>query len=360
MRTAVIILSFLVLGLVIGWLIWFLAPQLLPVYTAETFIRVLPGTDKSSAVALLRHYNTLTSLVDRDKIQQTKWFQGLGKTKGERWINGAPDFKKHFCAKAIHGGDIIRVSMTCSNAVDAAVIVNEMADMFVQTQLNAKRKQIATKLTYLEENHVRLQRDLDLAGRALDDIRQRYGFTDLEEHSYPHPVTVRLIRLQNEEDNCTLDINQLQTHREVLMGQPQQILPSGKSDPNQTVEIKNIELKIKLAQSRLSRIREMREETQKKHEELDLARMQYSRSNGIRNERQAVLDSVKTKSEDLKILYDNPDVSGLQLVDLAPIPLRADVLPWQIPVPIAAGAGLLIGIICALLTGKTRKPKQQD
>ncbi len=46
MRTLTIIVSFLVVGLAIGWLIWFLAPQLRPEYTAETFIRVLPGTDK--------------------------------------------------------------------------------------------------------------------------------------------------------------------------------------------------------------------------------------------------------------------------------------------------------------------------
>jgi hypothetical protein len=361
MRTTKILLAFLVAGLVIGWLIWFFAPQLRPEYTAETFIRVLPGTEKDSMITLVKSENTLESMIDRDKIQQTDWwFEGLGKTKDERLKAGLSELKRRFCAKAMRGTDLIRISMTCGNKNDAATIANEIASQFVSRQGGTKRKEIAEKLARLSDQQVRLQRDLDLAGRALDDIRQRYGFTDIEEHSYPHPVTVRLIRLQNEEDNCTLDINQLQTHREVLMGQPQQILPSGKSDPNQTVEIKNIELKIKLAQSRLSRIREMREETQKKHEELDLARMQYSRSNGIRNERRTALDAVKTKTEELKILYDNPDVSGLQLVDLAPIPLRADVLPWQIPVPIAAGAGLLLGIICALLTGKTGKPKQQD
>jgi hypothetical protein len=200
---------------------------------------------------------------------------------------------------------------------------------------------------------------LDQAYRSLDDIRRRYGFSDLEQHDYPHPITTRLIRLQKEEDNCAIDINQFQTHHDILLSQPQQLLSSGKPDPDQAAGIKDIELKIKLAQSRLAGIREMREETQKTQEELDMARAQYARGKTIKNERRTALDAVKTKIEELKILYDNPDVAGLQLVDISPIPLKADVLPWQIPVPIAGGAGLLIGIICALLTSRPRKSNQQ-
>ena len=56
-------------------------------------------------------------------------------------------------------------------------------------------------------------------------------------------ITARLIRLQNEEDNCALDVNQLQTHRDILLSQPQQLLPSGKPDPNQAGKIKDWNLK---------------------------------------------------------------------------------------------------------------------
>ncbi len=360
MRTAKIFFAFLVVGLVIGWLIWFLLPQLRPEYTAETFIRVLPGTEKAPIVTLIRHKNTLESVIDRDKIQQTDWFEGLGETRDKRLTAGVYELKKRFHAKAMQDEDLIRISMTCGNERDAAVIVNETADTFLKTQQSAKRKQIATNLMFLEDNIARLQRDLELAGRALDDIRQRYGFTDLEQHDYPHPVTARLIRLQGEEDDCALGIDQLQTRRDTLPGQPQQLLPSGKTDPNQVAEIKDIELKIKLAQNRLARLREMREETQKKQEELDLAKIQYARGKEIRDNRRTALDSVRAKIEELRNLSDNADVAGLQLVDYAKTPLKADVLPWQIPVSIAGGAGLLIGIICVLLTGRPRKPNQQN
>jgi uncharacterized protein involved in exopolysaccharide biosynthesis len=358
MRTLTIIVSFLVVGLAIGWLIWFLVPQLRPEYTAETFIKVLPGTDKASVVALIKHKNTLESLIDKDKIQGTEWFQGLGKTRDETFSVGVSDLKKRFRAKAMRDGDLIRISMTCGNEKDAAVIVNETADVFLKTQQIAKRKQIATNLMFLEENLTRIEKDLNLAERTLDDVRRRYGFIDLEEHGYPHPVTARLIRLQNKEDDCALDINQLQTRRD-LLEQPQKS-PSGKPDPNQAAETKEIELKIKLAQNRLAKLREMREETQKKQEELEQARVQYAMRQFIRDDRRTALGSIRMKIEELRVLSDNADVAGLQLVDYAKTPLKADVLPWQIPVPAAGAAGLLIGIICSLLTGKTRKPNQQN
>ena len=361
MRTITILLSFLVAGLAVGWLIWFLAPQIWPQYTAETFIRVLPGTEKNSMIHLIKSDSTLELVIDRDKIQQTDWwFEGLGKTNDERLKTGLSELKRRFCAKAMRGTDLIRISMTCGDKNDAATITNEIASLFVSSQGGTNRKQIAEKLARLSDQQIRLQRDMDLAERALDDIRRRYGFADLEEHDYPHPFTVRLIRLQNEEDDCVLEAEQFQTHREVLISQPQQLLSSGKSDPNQVAELKGVELQIRLTQNRLARVREMREETQKKQDELELARAQYARSKEIRNKVRMFLDSVQAKIEDLKVFYDNPDVSGLQLVDIAPIPLHADVLPWQIPVPIAGVAGLLIGIICALLTGRTGKPKQQD
>jgi uncharacterized protein involved in exopolysaccharide biosynthesis len=360
MRSLTILLSFLVVGLAIGWLVWFLAPQLRPEYTAETFIRVLPGTEKGSVITLIRSNNALESLIDRDKIQQTFWFGELGETRDKRLTAGMHELKKRFRAKVMRDGDLIRISMTCRDGKDAETLLNEMADTFLKTQQSAKRKQIATNLMFLDDNQARIQKDLDSTERTLDDVRQKYGFTDLEEHGYPHPVTTRLIRLQGKEDDCVLDIDRLQTRRDILLGQPQQLLSSGKSDPNQAPEIKDLELKIKLAQNRLARIREMREEAQKKQKELDQARTQYAMRQFIRDDRRRALDSVKAKTEELRVVSDNADVAGLQLVDYAKTPLNADTLPWQIPVSIAGGTGLLIGILCVLLTGKTRKPNQQD
>ncbi len=80
----------------------------------------------------------------------------------------------------------------------------------------------------------------------------------------------------------------------------------------------------------------------------------------IRDDRRTALDSVKAKIEELRVLSDNADVAGLQLVDYAKTPLKADVLPWQIPVPVAGGAGLLIGIICRVINRQDKETKTAE
>jgi uncharacterized protein involved in exopolysaccharide biosynthesis len=336
-----ILLSFLVVGLAIGWLIWYLVPQLWPEYTAETFIRVLPGTEKTSTVNLLRHKNTLESLIDRDKIQQTEWFQGLGKNKDERLKAGVSDLKRRFRAKAIKDGDLIRISMTCRDGKDADTLLNEMADTFLKTQQSAKRKQISSNLMFLEDNQVRLQRELDLAERSLDDVRRRYGFADLEQHDYPHPITERLIRLQSEEDECAVEIEQLKTQS--------QTSSSGKVEPNSGATDKDSQLRLTLLQGRLEGLRKMRAVAEKQQEELDLARSQYAQRKAIRDERRRALDSVTSRIEETKILYDNPDAGGVQLVEYSAIPRKANIPRWKMVIPTSGAAGFLLGIVCVLL-----------
>ena len=53
--------------------------------------------------------------------------------------------------------------MTCRNKEESALIVNEMATLFVSRQGGTKRKEVAEKLVRLEEQQGRVQRDLDLA-----------------------------------------------------------------------------------------------------------------------------------------------------------------------------------------------------
>lgn len=354
MRTIMIVLSFLIGGLIAGFLIWYLPVKLFPKYTSQTFIRVLPATERGSIVVLLKHQSTLEALVNRDKVQQTGWFQHRGTTKDERMASAVADLKKRLGAGARPSSDLVAVSMTCGNGDEAAVIVNEMADIFLQRQLSAKRKQIASNLMHLEEQHTRLQRDLDLAERSMDDVRRRYGLTDLEQHDYPHPITARLIRLQGEEDDCVLEIKQLQIQLDELAGQPQ-VSSSGKAEPNSPAAVKDVQLQLKLLQGRLEGLRKMRAVAEKQQEELDLARAQYAQRQAIRDNRRQALESIKARIEELKILHDDPDSSGVRLVEYGAIPRQADMGHWQTIVPIAGAAGLLLGIICVLLTRRNER-----
>jgi uncharacterized protein involved in exopolysaccharide biosynthesis len=359
MRTLMVLLLFLICGLLIGIAIWIIPPGLHPQYTARTFIKVTPASEIPSAIDLIRDQGTLNGLLDRDNVQMTGWFNGLGKTKDERLKVGIADLKKRLCAKNRRGSDLIRISMTCSNAGDAAVIADELATMFISMQSGAKRKQIAENLGRLDEQQVRVQRDLDLAERAMDDVRRRYGFADLEQHNFPSPLVERLIRIQREEDDCSIEIAQLKILNDELQSRAAE-KSSGKTEPNQTTEIKDVQFQLRLLQKKLTELAKMREEAGEKKEEFDMARAQFEQRRAIRDERKAMLNSIKSRAEELKILHDSPDTPGLQFIGPAPIPMQPDCPPWQVPVLGAGLAGFVLGLVFVGLTKKPKNAKLQN
>ncbi len=193
-----------ILGFGFGGVSWFLFSKYRPKYTAQTFIKVLPPIEKDptiiqglavgqdiqygyrlSMALQLTSQSMFQQLIDRDKIQQTKWFKGFGNIKDIRIGRAVKNLKHAFDASPQRDGDSIIVSMTCGDKEESALIVNEMASLFVGGQGGTKRKEVAEKLSRLDDEQARVQKDLDSAERSLDDVRRRYGFTDLEEHSIP-------------------------------------------------------------------------------------------------------------------------------------------------------------------------------
>jgi hypothetical protein len=229
-----------------------------------------------------------------------------------------------------------------------------MVDMFLKLQQTAKRKQIAADLGFLEEQLVRVRRDLDLSEQECDNVRRRYGYADLEQHDYSHPITARLIRLQSEEDDCALEIEQLQTHRDALLSQPQ-VSSSGKAEPNSTADIQDVQFRLKLLQGRFAELKKMREEAEKNQEELDQARTQYAVRQAVRDNRRRALELIQSRIEEVRILHDDPDASGVQFVGSATDPRQADMWPWQTIIPTAVAAAAIAGIVHLLLTKRASK-----
>ncbi|MHC4501656.1 MAG: hypothetical protein ACYS21_21425 [Planctomycetota bacterium] len=199
-----------------------------PTYTAKTLIRVLPYAEKDpmtiempavdpglqesfrrSMAALIKQQDMLQRLIVVRKVQETKWFRGFGSTSNDEhhFVRKAlKDLEHNLRVAAQQDTDFIKISMTCNDPDEAAMIVNEMVRLFVSWQQQKKRGQISAKLTNLEQQHVSLQKDLDAAERALEEVRTRWGFTDLEDHNYPPPVVVRLNRLQSLRDDMLLEV----------------------------------------------------------------------------------------------------------------------------------------------------------
>ncbi|RKX42021.1 MAG: hypothetical protein DRP27_09990, partial [Thermotogae bacterium] len=225
-RHLLLVISLTILGLLIGCGTWYLLRKYYPKYTATTYIEVLPPIEtdptmfmpeqvskeiryshRLSLATLIKQQSTLQELVSRDAIKETQWFKDR-----DRDIRKAIKYlERHLDVFPQRDGDYIEISMTCSDREEAALIVNEMVDLFLASQGAEKREDIAEKLARLEERRLDVQRDLDAAQRALDDVRNRFGITDLEERrDYRDPIVVKLDNLELEQNQLILQMRELQ------------------------------------------------------------------------------------------------------------------------------------------------------
>ena len=359
-------------------------------------------------------------LIDRDKIQQTKWFKEFGDIKDVRIRKAVKNLKRSFDASPQRDGDSIIVSMTCGDKEESALIVNEMASLFVGGQGGTKRKEVAEKLSRLDEEQARVQKDLDSADRSLDDVRRRYGFTDLEEHAFQPVVEQKLNDLENQANKLEMDISQTRASIETLAVQAQgpvqvQVERQTEIDPvmlelsqqlalqestlagalarfgedhrvvRQIKEyidsiqqerlrrqatiaeqvrqsnLKNAQDQLTTLEGQLDQLEKMRDAAAKQKEELDLARVQFTQRMKIRDERRAMLDTIKTQTEKLKIIHDDPETPTVQVMGLAPEPLEVSFPKWQIFFPGGTFLGLLLGIglafLIEMLNDLVRTPK---
>jgi len=418
---------------------WYLLKKYRPEYRAMTFIRVLspvqqdPTTIQSNIVAkdvqfgyrmsmsaLLLSQGMFQELLDRDKIQQTNWFKNLGNTKDTRIRKGLKDLQDNFMASPQRDGDSIVVSMTCRDKVESALITNEMVNLFISGQGGTKRKEVADKMAQLDEQQVRVQRDLDSAERELDSVRRRYGFTDLEEHAFEPSINIKMNDLETQQNQLMMDITQTRAAIESLAVQAQgpvqvQVERQVETDPVMTSlaqqlafqestlasalarfgedhrivrqirkyidsiqqerlkrkeaiseqtrqsNLKNAQDQLNTLEERLSVLEKMREDAAKRKQDMDLARVQYQQRVSIRDERKAMLDSIKEQSEKLKIILDDPETPKVQFVAPAPEPLEASFPKWQIFLPGGTILGLFLGIglafLVELLNDLVRTPK---
>jgi succinoglycan biosynthesis transport protein ExoP len=428
-----------ILGLGTGIGSWFLLMRYLPEYTAQTFIRVLPPVEKDptiiqtplvakdiqfgyrvSMAALIKSQGMLQDLIDRDKVQQTQWFRNFGDIKDIRIRKAVKKLNKKLGASPQRDGDSIIVSMTCRDKAESATIVNEMATLFISNQGGEKRKDVAEKLSRLEDQKVRIQRDLDQAERALDDVRRRFGFSDLEEHAF-EPITDRkLSDLELQLNQVMMNISEVRASINTLAAQAQgpvqvQVERQVETDPvmmalaqqlalqesvlasalsrfgedhriikqvrqyidsiqqerlmrkeaiaEQTRQsnLRDAQDKLFTLEQRLNELERMREETTKQKEEMDMARAQYEQRVKIRDERRVMLDSIKEQTEKLKIIHDDPETPKVQLVGLAPEPLEVSFPRREFFFPIGtilgAMAGFALAFLVELLNDLVRTPK---
>jgi len=426
-RHILLIIILTALGLGAGGGTWYLLRKYLPKYTAQTFIEVLPPvqTDPMDIVAvqvnkdihyqhrlsmanLIKQQRALQELLRNDKVRATRWFEQRDRDdrKAFKYL------KRHLGAYAHRDAEFVEISMTCRGAEEAALIVNEMAQWFVASQQDTKKTEVGESLRQLEERKNSVQRELNVAEAALEDVRKASGITDLERPEgryWRHTFEVKLDDLELQQNELLLAIKQTEADianlRQLAEGPiTVQIEQAVESDPvmvmlaeqlafqeaqlagrltkfgeNHRVvretqqlidEIKekrqrrqmliaeqtrqagleNAQDRLVVLQQRLVELQNLREEAAAKKKDLDLARVQYEQRLKIRDERIEMLDAIKAQIEKLRIVLNDPETPKVQLVGLAPPPLEmVTSRQWWLWLPSGTIVGLLMGVGFAFL-----------
>lgn len=426
-RHVLLMVSLTILGFLVGGASWYLLMRYSPKYTTQTFIRVLPFVEKDpmiigaaqvnkdiqygsrlSIAALITEQNTLMELLGRYKVQETAWFKSFGDIKDVRIKKAFKDLKKHLGVYANRDSEFVSVSMTCADKQESALIVNELVSMFLDSYGSTKKKEVSDKLTGLNQEFDRVQRDLDTAESALKAVRDTTGITDLQERNYADTATLRLNDLTIEQNSLVLEIDQQITDITSLERQATgpvnvQVENLIERDPTMTLLAQQLafqesslsglltkfgenhrvvrqekelineirqrrELRkgefaeqtrqsnLKNAQDRLISLRSkyeqmdrLRVDAEAKKKDLDLARVQYEQRLAVKDERKKMLDSIKESIEKQNIIHEDPETPKVQFVGLAPVPIEISSPRWEIYFPGGTFLGFLFGVGLAFL-----------
>lgn len=349
--------------------------------------------------AFIKQQSTFENLLRRDKIRDTEWFK--------RFNNDIPktveDLEDNFRASPQREGNWIMLSMKCHDKKESALIVNEMLNLFLKGQQDIATRDVREQLAKRTDQQRRLRGELQQANDTLETIRKGTEFTnlggqrfrdyldvqlsDLEKmknelqnnvaqiESFVTTLRVRaegefdvIVREQIERDpiasgmrrtiaNIELGLAQQENrfgenHRKVR--QMRDALKQAKADlayrQNEIADIKrranlrNAEDQMTALTEQLAALQKQRNEAKIQHKELDNLRANYEKSLTIRDDKQTMLEEMDAHIEKLYALADDPDISKVKMVGLAPEPLRMSFPRIKIFLPGGFVLGLMVGI----------------
>jgi succinoglycan biosynthesis transport protein ExoP len=422
-RHLFLIISLTVAGAVIGVGLWFVLSIVAPKYTAKTYIEVLhPGQFdptvigtplaskdiayefRSSKAALIKQQSTLQELIRRDAIRETKWFKKFGNDV----IEIIDDLDKHLGVFPDRNSNYISISMTCGGAEEAALIVNQMVDLFVRSQQTTAEAGIGQKLMDLSQEENGLRDKLRNVNSSLSDIRRSTGLTQLEgaEENFHHTITQKLGALELEKMKLEADIEQVRasvTNYEQRKVSDEIVQRDTENDPvvigliqrisaleselarrltnlgenhrevqqlrevlRQTMAEKDTRSNFKAQQirdsdvttvkdqyavmsNRLAKLEELRSQTEKDQRDLDSTKATYDQLVSDREEAKNKLFSVQEQISKYNLIKQGTEAAKVKPVGLAPPPLEMSSPRLLIFAPGGTFLGFLLGIGLAFL-----------
>jgi succinoglycan biosynthesis transport protein ExoP len=422
-------------GAFIGGGLWFVLRRVAPKYTAKTYIEVLPpgqldptiiGTPlaskdiafefRFSKAALIKQQNMLQELIRRDVIRETKWFKSFK----EDILKAIRDLEKNLGAVADRSSSYISVSMTCGDAEEAALIVNQMVDLFVKSQQSTVQTDISGKLRELSQQENELRTRLQSINSSLTDIRRSSGLTQLEGSgdTFRHTITQMLGNLEIEKMKLEADIEQVRanvTNYEerkttdeivqrtteddaVVMGLIQRIATletelarkmtnlgenhrevqqlrevlrqtiaekearsNMKSQQIRDSDVTTVKDQFSVLSNRLAKLEELRAQAENQQRELDSTRATYDDYISRREETKNKLFSIQEQISKYNLIKQDVETAKVKPIGLAPPPLEISSPKIIVYVPGGTFLGFMLGVglafLIELLNDLLRTPK---
>ncbi len=421
-RHILLIIALTLLGLMIGSAGWWLIRKFYPRYTAGTLIQVLSPIEtdpmtiggiqlqkdilyghRMLIAALIKQQSTLQELLARDKVKQTDWFRRQGGSIREAF----KELNRHFVAYAPRDGEFVEIRMTCRSDTESALIVNEMLELFLAQRGTTERREVTDRLARLEEQRAKIEGELSATERALREVRESSGITDLDLSTgryFQHTITLRLNSLELQKNELDLAIRQFaadiknleqlaigpiteqieyaierdpvmltlaqqlafqeaslsgrltkfgENHRDVRQTRElideirrrRELRKTEIAEQTTRANLENARDGLLVLKERADQLETLRLEAETKKRKLDLARVQYEQRIKIRDERIAMLDSIKEQIGKWKIIHDDPETPKVLPVGRAPVPLEMVFSrQWYFCPPLGTILGLLLGV----------------
>ena len=349
--------------------------------------------------AFIKQQSTFENLLRRDKVRDTEWFKGYN--------NDIPkvveDLEKDLRASPQREGNWIMLSMKCHDKKESALIVNEMLDLFLKVQQDIATRDVMEQLAKRTDQQRRLRGQLQQADDTLETIRKGTKFTNLGGQRFRDYLDYKLTGLEEMKNQLQNSVAQLEsfvttlrvraegefdvivreqierdpiasgmrrTIASIELGLAQQLNRFGENhrrvrqmrdglkqakadlasrqneiaDIRRRANLRNAEDEMTALTEQLASLQKQLAEAKSEHKDMDNLRANYEKYLTIRDEKQKMLEEMDAYIEKLHALMEDPGISKVKMVGLAPEPLRMSFPKIKIFLPGGFVLGLMVGI----------------
>lgn len=358
---------------------------------------------RATKAAFIKQQNTLQALLRRDKIRETKWFEQFNNDIAK----AVRDLEKKLGASAPRDSNWIRVSMQCGSAKESALIVNEMVDLFLDEQREMATKDVRAQLAERTKQQQLIKAQLLQSEDTLNIMRSGTDFTNLEgQRNFTDHLTQKLSNIEIEYEDMVSEISNLegqvetlriraegehdivvreQTERdniaqgmrrniaslEVALAQQltvfgedhrqtkimREALKQAKADYairqeeigdiRRKSQLRNAEDTLTILTKELESLEQQRIQAKQEYKDLDNLRANYQKIVTIRDEKQQLLEDITNNIEKLNMVFNDPEISKVKSIGLAPEPLRMSFPNIKIFLPAGFMLGFMLGVALA-------------